>query len=72
MKVIAISGSSRKDGNTAFLLKLVLEDLKKAGIETELIELYDKNINPCRACFTCEGKKNVLLIMMILMIYLRK
>jgi multimeric flavodoxin WrbA len=30
IRVVAFNGSSRKDGNTAILLKLVLDELKKA------------------------------------------
>ncbi len=37
MRVVAFNGSSRKDGNTAILLNLVLDELKKENIETELI-----------------------------------
>ncbi len=58
MKVLAINGSSRKDGNTAIAINAVLEELKKNGIETEMIQLAGKVINPSKACFTCGGKKN--------------
>ena len=39
MKIVAINDSSRKDGNTADMLNLVLEELKKEGHETELVQL---------------------------------
>lgn len=58
MKVLAISGSSRKDGNTADMLNLVLDELKQAGHETELLQLAGETINPCKACFACGGKGN--------------
>ncbi len=58
MKVVAINGSSRKNGNTAIALNTVLEELKKEGIETEMIQLAGNTINPCKACFTCGGKNN--------------
>lgn len=58
MKVVAINGSSRKNGNTTIVLNTVLEELQKNGIETELIEVAGKTINPCKACFTCGGKNN--------------
>lgn len=58
MKVLAINGSSRKNGNTAIALNTVLEELKKQGIETEMIQLAGITINPCKACFTCGGKNN--------------
>lgn len=58
MKVLAINGSSRKDGNTAIILNTVLHELKQNGIETELIQLAGQTINPCKACFSCGGKNN--------------
>ena len=58
MKVIGINGSARKDGNTAILIHKVFEALNKAGIETELIQLADYEIQPCRGCFACKGQGN--------------
>lgn len=58
MKVLAINGSARKDGNTAILINTVLNELNSAGIETELIQLAGKTISPCHACWGCAGRKN--------------
>jgi len=58
MKVVGISGSSRKNGNTAIIIKTIFEELSKVGIETELFHLADIDIQPCRACFACKGKRN--------------
>jgi len=58
MKVIAFNGSARKEGNTAILLNLVLEELKAEGIETELYSLAGKPIQGCIACYQCFEKKN--------------
>jgi multimeric flavodoxin WrbA len=58
MKVIAINGSPRKDGNTRLLLKAVLEPLAKAGWETESVQIGGKNIHGCRACFKCWETQN--------------
>ncbi|MFG6356216.1 MAG: flavodoxin family protein [Acetatifactor sp.] len=58
MKVLAINGSARRDGNTAFLISTVLEKLNQEGIETEMIQLSGGIIEPCRACWACGGKKN--------------
>jgi multimeric flavodoxin WrbA len=44
MKVVAFNGSSREKGNTAILLNLVLDELEKEGIETELVSLAGKAI----------------------------
>ncbi len=53
MKVVAFNGSPRKDGNTAVLIDLVLDELKAEGIETELINLAGKNLLDCQACRKC-------------------
>jgi multimeric flavodoxin WrbA len=58
MKVIAFNGSARKDGNTAILLNLVLDELKAEGIETEVYSLAGKPIQGCIACYKCFEKKN--------------
>ncbi len=58
MKVVAFSGSARKDGNTAILIRQVLAELEKEGIETELIELAGQQIHGCTACGTCRKIKN--------------
>ncbi len=58
MKVIAFNGSVRKEGNTAILLNLVLDELKAEGIDTELYSLAGKPIQGCSACFQCFEKKN--------------
>lgn len=53
MKVVGINGSSRADGNTFILINKVFEELKKEGIGTEMIQLFDKNISPCTGCGSC-------------------
>ena len=58
MKVVGINGSSRKDGNTAIIVGKVFDELNKEGIETELIQLADYGIRPCRGCFACKGRGN--------------
>lgn len=58
MKVLAINSSARKDGNTAILIKTVFEELNKAGIETEMVQLAGQIIEPCKACWACGGKGN--------------
>jgi multimeric flavodoxin WrbA len=62
MKVIGISGSPRKNGNTEFLIRLALEEMGREGIETELIPLADKEISPCNACMACKTDKNQCVI----------
>jgi multimeric flavodoxin WrbA len=59
MKVIAFNGSARKDGNTAILINYVLQELKKEGIDTEMIQLAGQNIRGCAACYKCFELKNL-------------
>ncbi len=58
MKVVALNGSARKDGNTSILINLVFDELKKEGIETELIQLAGNPIAGCLACYKCFKNKN--------------
>jgi multimeric flavodoxin WrbA len=53
MKVVAFSGSARKDGNTAILVKTVLAELEKERIKTEFVQLAGKKIRGCTACMKC-------------------
>ena len=54
MKVVAINGSTRRDGNTARLLRTVLEPIQAAGHQCELIQLVGKQIRGCTGCRKCE------------------
>lgn len=58
MKVVAFNGSPRDNGNTTILLNAVLEEVRKEGIETELIQLGKKPIRGCIACYKCFKNKN--------------
>jgi multimeric flavodoxin WrbA len=53
MKVVAISSSPRRDGNTAILLSHVLAELDAAGVETELVQLAGKSLSGCTGCLKC-------------------
>ncbi|RJP26236.1 MAG: flavodoxin family protein [Candidatus Omnitrophota bacterium] len=58
MKVIAFNGSARKDGNTAILIRKVLEELEKEGIATEMIQFSGEALRGCLACYQCFKNKN--------------
>ncbi len=60
MKVIGVSGSARRDGNTVLLLRTVFEELTAAGIETEVLQLCDQEIAPCRGCFACKKGRCII------------
>lgn len=54
LKVIAVNGSARKDGNTAIMLRRACQVLEREGIETELIQLAGMTIHGCRVCGACK------------------
>jgi multimeric flavodoxin WrbA len=56
IKVVAFNGSPRENGNTARALKIVLAEIEKEGIETELIQLRPLHINECIACYRCRDR----------------
>jgi len=58
MKVIALNGSPRTNGNTSILIEAVLAELRKEGIETEQIQLGGKRIHGCTACMKCFENQN--------------
>ena len=55
-EVLGICGSARKNGNTAKLLKTVLD---ATGMESELVFLSDLNIGFCMGCLSCVKNKGV-------------
>jgi multimeric flavodoxin WrbA len=57
MRVVAIVGSPRKNGNTEILAAHTLKAIAEEGIETELISLAGKDIRPCNACMACAEKE---------------
>ncbi len=53
MKVIAINGSPKKNGNTYHALRAVLDEVEAAGIETEIIQVGNADIRGCLGCDMC-------------------
>lgn len=58
LKVVAFNGSPRKEGNTTILLNMVLEELKREGIDTELVQLSGEVLSGCRACYKCRENQD--------------
>jgi len=50
MKAIGLVVSAREHGNCYDFAQFVLDDYKKQGLETELINFYDYQITPCQHC----------------------
>jgi len=53
MRVLGISGSPRKDGNTEFLVKRALAVIEEKGIEIDYLSLAGVHVEPCTACGGC-------------------
>lgn len=54
MKLVAIMGSPHgMNGNTGMLLQRMLQGVRDAGAEVELISLSEKDVQPCRGCDAC-------------------
>lgn len=53
-KVLILSGSPRKAGNSDLLCDAFLKGAKEAGNEAEKIFLRDKKIGYCNACYYCK------------------
>ena len=55
MRILGISGSNRKDGNSYLLLKEALKDIPLA--EVQIIQIADLKIKPCELCFEACAQK---------------
>ena len=58
MKVIAINGSPKKDGNTFQSLTMVGNELIDNGIDFEILHIGHKLIHGCTACGKCAVNKD--------------
>lgn len=52
MKIVAINGSPRKNGNLTQLLQVVGREVEAAGVEFEVLQPGPK-VHPCMACYHC-------------------
>ena len=53
MKVLGVSGSPRKGGNTDILIRTALGVLEEEGLQTDFLSLADRLVKPCIACMGC-------------------
>jgi len=56
MEILGIVGSPRREGNTAVLVRKVLEGAQTKKVKTRLIYLNDLKIAPCQSCYFCLEK----------------
>ncbi len=53
-KVLILSGSPRKNGNSDLLCDEFMKGTLESGNEVEKIRVAEKNIGFCRACYACK------------------
>ncbi|MDO9258128.1 MAG: NAD(P)H-dependent oxidoreductase [Bacteroidales bacterium] len=58
MKVVAINGSPKKEGNTYHALRMVGAQLEENGIDFEIIHIGNKAVRGCLACNNCGKNKD--------------
>jgi len=58
MKVLALNGSPRGEGQskTELLLDYLVQGMREAGAEVEVVSMRKKKIRDCSGCFTCWTK----------------
>ena len=56
MKVLLLNGSPRRGGNTSIALEEMVRIFEAEGIETETIQVGNKDIRGCIACGGCAAK----------------
>ncbi|MFC1534546.1 flavodoxin family protein [Thermodesulfobacteriota bacterium] len=54
LKILAIYGSPRRKGNTAFLLQKAVQGAKEAGAKVEEVILRDLKMSPCLEIYGCK------------------
>lgn len=60
MKIVAIVGSPRPQGNSSYLVDVALEEVKKHGIDVEKVVLVEKQIGWCLAHSECGTQPSCL------------
>jgi multimeric flavodoxin WrbA len=61
MKVLGVSGSMRRKGNTADLVNVILSRCEEGGVRTEFVSLAGRKISPCLGCEKCKEKKSCVI-----------
>ncbi|MBA2846682.1 multimeric flavodoxin WrbA [Methanococcus maripaludis] len=56
MKVVAINGSPKKQGNTALLINKILDGAKSNGAEIIQYDIDKMNVNGCKGCMHCRSE----------------
>ncbi len=61
MKIVAVNGGNRLNGNTGKLLDSAIRGAESKGAEVERFDLYKLDFKGCKACFGCKrtGSKSL-------------
>ena len=60
-KVLVISTSPRKGGNSDALADQFIRGAQEAGNQVEKVSLYEKTIGFCRGCLTCQSTQHCVI-----------
>ena len=56
MKVLAINGSPRVNGNTSIALREMKKVFEQEGVEVEIVQIGNQSVRGCIACGACSEK----------------
>ena len=58
MKILALNSSPRSGGEskTELMMNFLVQGMREAGADVDVVDLRKKKINPCAGCFTCWTK----------------
>lgn len=56
MLMLGLQGSPRLKGNTNYLLSAFMKEAKKFGVQTQIVQVCKKHIEPCKEYIVCEKK----------------
>jgi multimeric flavodoxin WrbA len=59
MNILAINGSPNRSGNTARLMRAILDGAESNDHTTETIHLHELNMRGCSACMACKREKGI-------------
>ena len=54
--MLGLQGSPRLKGNTNYLLTAFMNEARKLGVQTDIVQVCKKNIEPCKEYIVCEKK----------------
>lgn len=58
MKVVAVNGSPKKDGNTAQAIQIIANELQNEGIDVEVLNIGNKPVRGCIGCGKCFANRD--------------